>query len=342
MSSGLYSHTTRATGTVLTATIYNGDHVNHITNQNPLMTGAYSDNVSQMQLATDPGAVGSESLAGTLGGELERLRFAIKRLAGGAQWYSAPVIIAAPLFGTSGATDAHFGTNGGTDWEILQATRAWVPATDGTLNLGAVANRIAVLFTKDVDSGTTASLLLGTGNGNTGIEILDYTVPAAATAALAGAGAGNIDNGTHSWKVTFVVGSAETAPGAVSNQINVTDKTTNGQVALSAVPTGPAGTTKRKIYRTVAGDTGSYKLVGSIADNVTTTFTDNIADASLGVVAPSGAFHVTVVGGPTPTIDVSGGGLTVNPNVTFNGNLTVLGSLTSKPPFLQAQYFPFF
>src|SRR2546427_8988943 len=81
MSVGLYSHNTRATGTVLTATIYNGDHVNHITNQNPLQTGAYSDNAAQMQTMTNPGSVGSESLAPHLAGELERLRFKINDLA---------------------------------------------------------------------------------------------------------------------------------------------------------------------------------------------------------------------------------------------------------------------
>lgn len=93
MSTGLYTHTTRSTGTVLTAAIYNGDHVNHITNQNPSMTGAYSDNVTQMQASTDPGGVGTESLAGSLAGELERIRFAIKRLAGAAQWYAAALAV---------------------------------------------------------------------------------------------------------------------------------------------------------------------------------------------------------------------------------------------------------
>jgi len=90
MSVGLYTHTTRGTGTTLTASIYNADHTNHITNQNPSMTGAYSDNVTQMQLNTDPGGLGSESLAGSLAGELERLRFAVKRITGKAQWYIAP------------------------------------------------------------------------------------------------------------------------------------------------------------------------------------------------------------------------------------------------------------
>lgn len=152
MSVGLYSHTTRATGTVLTATIYNGDHVNHITNQNPLSTGAYSDNVGQMQAVTDPGAVGTESLAGSLGGELERLRFAIKRIAGGAQWYSAPALgpIVPPLGQIFGLT--------------MSAPGASAIMTVAVGN--AVDNTLGNLMTLLASTGkTTAAWAVGTGNG---------------------------------------------------------------------------------------------------------------------------------------------------------------------------------
>jgi len=90
MSQGGYSHTTRATGTVLTSAIYNNDHTNHITNQNPQMTGGYSDNVTQMQLITDPGSLGAESLTTTLAGEIERIRYQLKLITGEPQWYVAP------------------------------------------------------------------------------------------------------------------------------------------------------------------------------------------------------------------------------------------------------------
>lgn len=90
MSSGLYSHTTRSVGTILTAAIYNSDHQNHITNQNPSMTGGYSDDVTQMKLTSSPGATGSESLAASLADELERLRFAIARIVDQPNWYDAP------------------------------------------------------------------------------------------------------------------------------------------------------------------------------------------------------------------------------------------------------------
>lgn len=112
----------------------------------------------------------------------------------------------------------------------------------------------------------------------------------AATAALAGLGAGNVNNGNHAWYVTFTGanGVGESAVSAKSNVLNVVNNAANGQVALTNVPLGPTGTTARKIYRTVAGDTGNPKLVGTIADNVTTTFNDNVADGSLGADAPAG------------------------------------------------------
>ena len=87
----LYTHTTRSTGTVLTATIYNGDHQNHIDNGVPLQHDDYSVNATQMQTITDPGEVGTESLATTQAGEFERLRFAIKEMKNTAQWYTSVI-----------------------------------------------------------------------------------------------------------------------------------------------------------------------------------------------------------------------------------------------------------
>ena len=92
MSSGLYAITTRASGTILTAAIYNSDHQNHVTNQNPSQTGAYSDNVAQMQSQVSPGTVGGEVLASSLAGEFERLRFVLARAFARTFWYDAPLI----------------------------------------------------------------------------------------------------------------------------------------------------------------------------------------------------------------------------------------------------------
>jgi hypothetical protein len=70
------------------------------------MTGAYSDNVAQMQSVVTPGGIGSESLALSLAGELERLRFVLNRIVGKAtQWYDAPSTSLETLF-TSGGLQA--------------------------------------------------------------------------------------------------------------------------------------------------------------------------------------------------------------------------------------------
>lgn len=84
---GLYSHTTRTTGTTLTAAIYNADHQNHIDNHTPAKMDDYSSSVAVMQTTTDPGEDGTESQATTLAGEIERLRFAIAEIKGTTYWY---------------------------------------------------------------------------------------------------------------------------------------------------------------------------------------------------------------------------------------------------------------
>lgn len=111
--------------------------------------------------------------------------------------------------------------------------------------------------------------------------------PGALTAALASpAAAGNVDDGAHRYLLTFVTADGETQAGTVSSSVTVADKTVNGQVALTAIPIGGPLVTARKIYRTAAGGS-TYMLLATIADNTTTTYTDNIADSALGVGAPS-------------------------------------------------------
>lgn len=75
---------------ILTYSDLNQEIDNILNNLDPSGAGDYSTNTAQMQTTTDPGEVGTESLATSLAGELERLRFAIQEIkgAGAAQWYS--------------------------------------------------------------------------------------------------------------------------------------------------------------------------------------------------------------------------------------------------------------
>lgn len=78
---GLYSHTTRAAGTVVTATIYNGDHQNHIDNQTPDKTDDWSSSATQKQTTSDPyGAQATDTLATSLSEELQQLRYIVGQL----------------------------------------------------------------------------------------------------------------------------------------------------------------------------------------------------------------------------------------------------------------------
>ena len=111
--------------------------------------------------------------------------------------------------------------------------------------------------------------------------------PVAPTVALASpAVAGNVDNGAHRYLITAVTADGETESGAISASVTVADKTVNGKVELTAIPLGGSGVTSRKIYRTAAGGS-TYLLLATISNNTATTYTDNIADASLGAQAPT-------------------------------------------------------
>jgi len=113
------------------------------------------------------------------------------------------------------------------------------------------------------------------------------SAPGAPTVALvAPAAAGNVDNGAHRYLVTFTTAAGETEAGVPSASVTVTDKAVNGQILVSAIPIGGATVTGRKLYRTAAGGS-AYLLRATIADNTTTTYIDNLADASLGAGAPA-------------------------------------------------------
>lgn len=77
MSSGLYTHTTRAVGLTLTANIYNTDHTNHISNHIPTMMDDYSTDISQMRETLDPYASEADVQPAALSEELKALRYQV-------------------------------------------------------------------------------------------------------------------------------------------------------------------------------------------------------------------------------------------------------------------------
>lgn len=103
--------------------------------------------------------------------------------------------------------------------------------------------------------------------------------PGAPTVALSGAGAGNVNNGAHRYRVTFVTADGETEGGTISSAVTTTSG--DGKVSLTAIPIGGNAVTQRKLYRTQAAGS-TYLYLATLSNNSATTYSDNIADASLG------------------------------------------------------------
>ena len=132
------------------------------------------------------------------------------------------------------------------------------------------------------------------------------------TVALAGAGAGNVNNSDHCYAYAYYVNGNYYLMTFTAGYdlITVTDNTVNGKVSISNIPvSSDPRTYGRVLFRTTAGqdcsDDTKFKFLAMIADNTTTTYTDNIADSSLGSVpvyfnALNATGSVTIAGNSVP------------------------------------------
>ena len=85
---------------------------------------------------------------------------------------------------------------------------------------------------------------------------------------------------------TTVTYSDITPDSALASVAPLFNTATASRVQLSAIPLGAATVTGRKIYRTAA-NANQLKFLATLADNTTTTFLDQYADAVLGANAPT-------------------------------------------------------
>jgi hypothetical protein len=133
-------------GDILSAADYVADHQQHIDNQTPQGTDDYSANVTQMRVTTSPGTVNGESLATSLGGELERIRFVLKdiktKINGSAvlQWYDVNYT---NLPGNSTITAAKL-ADGATHIQYLRNTNG----SPGAIGADAVVVSQAIVMTR--------------------------------------------------------------------------------------------------------------------------------------------------------------------------------------------------
>jgi len=89
----------------------------------------------------------------------------------------------------------------------------------------------------------------------------------------------------YSYKYTLVDAGGETSPSAVSN----TTSALNGKITVSSLPTGITV----RLYR-ASNANGPWKRVVELTNNASSTYLDNIADASLGALMPQAQTRTTL------------------------------------------------
>jgi hypothetical protein len=110
-------------------------------------------------------------------------------------------------------------------------------------------------------------------------------------------------NATWQYRVTFVddVGNESNAGPASVTADNTSGGISYAKIALTGLPVSTNGAViKRRLYRTVASG-AEYLFLATINDNVTTTYDDTTADASLGTTTPPLLGDLIFDNGPAPS-----------------------------------------
>jgi len=147
----------------------NAEFNNIIEHFTPQYMDDYSATISQMQETLSPGAVSSEVLATNLAEELKQLRYMVKAITGGAQWYTPPTsnlteiasLLSFPNHRlVSGRVDAYQQPM----WLQPNGAAATLSLLGASTNLVAVINGTQVTFNTNL---TKTSLTLAPNSNNT-------------------------------------------------------------------------------------------------------------------------------------------------------------------------------
>lgn len=158
---------------------------------------------------------------------------------------------------------------GGSAWGLAGTTFTTIGSAQSVFT---TANRVAACQYRN-------NLFIGNGgvipykwNGS------DFTrhgvYPFTNTVSLACAGAGNIQSGTVSYK--FTTRNSYTAESDLSTAAITLTVTASAQISVTSIPVAPQshGINSRRVYR-YGPSNATYVLIDTIADNTTTTYTDN-------------------------------------------------------------------
>jgi len=161
------------------------------------------------------------------------------------------------------------------DWQIVVDDTANCASPTHTIDIPALAAATWTRIALDISAWTEASAISIGLNQAVDKGAMSFWIDDVRTSQL--------DSAAYYYAVGFCTEAAgagtEYLNGAVSNTVTTTASYT--QVSLSHIPLGDTTILSRKVYRTEGGGS-TLKLLATINDNSTTTYTDDISDASLG------------------------------------------------------------
>jgi len=116
-------------------------------------------------------------------------------------------------------------------------------------------------------------------DGSSDVWDIGYPVPTSNCTAAKDGTAGGLEAKVYKYKITYYYADGESN---CCTDVESITPDADKSVALTAIPiTGGARVTQRRIYRT-EGDGTTYKLLTTLNDNTTETYTDSVADSGLG------------------------------------------------------------
>ena len=149
-----------------------------------------------------------------------------------------------------------------------------------------------VYFTNPQTSTSYSSqTLLGTFSANSGVFYSLALIPPPNNVTLAQAASGSVANGTYKYVFTYVdrFGN-ESGPSVETATVTVTSGPK--KIQITNLPLGPSHISSRNIYRINDGVTVSYQFVAQVSDNTTTSYDDQLANATLGDEISTSGFSV--------------------------------------------------
>jgi hypothetical protein len=165
---------TVSAGDAILAAHHNTTHQEHIDSNIPENIDDYSVSAAEMRTTADPYPGSTESLATTLAGEIERLRYVLKQITGGTYWYTDPVgldstIVSSSLtsVGTIG-TGVWQGTSIGTsytDAKVTSVSGSTGAVVDGDIDHDALANFASNEHFTQANITATGTVASGVWNG---------------------------------------------------------------------------------------------------------------------------------------------------------------------------------